>query len=96
MQREDALKILRDFKEKHGSEYGLTAIGLFGSVARGSANDASDIDVVFETDRPNLFRASRMRQELERRMGCHVDLVRLRERMNPRLRARIERDVHFA
>ena len=96
MQRDDALRILRDFKEKHGAEYGLTAIGLFGSVARGAAGDSSDVDVVFQTDNPNLFRASRMRLELERMMGCHVDVVRLRDRMNPRLKARIERDAHYA
>jgi predicted nucleotidyltransferase len=96
MQRDDALRILREFKEKHGDEFYLTAIGLFGSVAREEANDLSDIDVVFKTTRPNLFRASRMRLELERLMGRHVDLVRLRDRMDPRLKARIEHDAHFA
>lgn len=96
MTREEALAILKRFKDLHGDEYELKAIGLFGSVARGSATDDSDIDVVFETDRPNLFRASRMRQELEAMMGRRVDVVRLRERMNPHLRQRILRDARYA
>ena len=96
MTRDEALAILKRFKERHGAEYGLTAIGLFGSLARDAATEDSDIDVVFQTERPNLFRASRMRQELETMMGRRVDIVRLRDRMNPHLKQRILRDARYA
>jgi predicted nucleotidyltransferase len=93
--REDLLTILHQFKRDRAQEHGVAEIGLFGSVARGEADEDSDVDIVFVTDSPNLFRTSRMRQELEEVMGCHVDIIRLRERMNPRLKARIQREARF-
>lgn len=93
--RESVLAKLRDFKERHGEEYGLRTIGVFGSFARDEAREDSDIDIVFDTSMPNLFRASRMRQDLEELLGRHVDVVRFREDMNPRLRERIRREAHY-
>lgn len=95
MKRDEAFEILRRFKRGRAQEYALRRIGVFGSVARDEAGETSDVDVVFETDEPDLLRASCMRQELEEVFGCHVDIIRLRERMNPRLRARIERDARY-
>lgn len=95
LQPDEVLAILRRFKNSRGESYGITRIGVFGSVARGEPGPDSDIDVVYETDRPNLFRASHMRQELEELMGRHVDVVRLRAHMNPRLKARIQREARY-
>lgn len=95
IRRDDVLAILRRFKEVRGASYGIARIGVFGSAARGDPKPDSDIDIVYETDRPNLFRASHMRQELEEWMGRHVDVIRLRSRMNPRLKARIQREAHY-
>ncbi len=95
VQRDNVLEILRRFKEDRGETYGITRIGVFGSVARGDSRSGSDIDIVYETDTPNLFRASHMRQELEEMMGRHVDVIRLRQHMNPRLRARIKREACY-
>jgi predicted nucleotidyltransferase len=92
---EDVLDRLRAFKECHQTEYALIALGVFGSFARGQAYASSDVDVVFETSEPNLFRTSRMRQELEDLIMRRVDIVRLRERMNPRLRQRILQEVRY-
>ena len=96
IQQDDVMAILRRFKEGRGETYGIKKIGVFGSVARGDPKRDLDIDIVYETDTPNLFRTSHMRQELEELMGRHVDVVRLRSHMNPRLKARIEREAHYA
>ncbi|MDN5935873.1 MAG: nucleotidyltransferase family protein [Nitrosospira sp.] len=95
IQRDDVLAILRRFKEVCGESYGIARIGVFGSVARGDPKPDSDIDIVYETDMPNLFRASHMRQELEALMGRHVDVIRLRPHMNPKLKARIQREARY-
>ncbi len=68
---------------------------MFGSVARDEAGEESDVDVVYATDSPNLFRAARMRQELEAILHRPVDVVRWRERINPRLKARIAREAVY-
>lgn len=86
---EDVLARLKLFKENHQKEYHLISLGIFGSFARGQAQQESDVDVVFETDQPNLLRTSRMKLDLEELMARRVDVVRLREHMNPHLKKRI-------
>ena len=85
--------LLKTFKEQHAEEYHLRALGYFGSCARNEANEDSDVNIVFETDAPNLFRTSRMRLDLEELLGRSVDVVRLRECMNPRMKARVEKEA---
>ena len=92
---EDVLARLRAFKESRQTEYGLSSLGVFGSFARGQAQEESDVDVVFETSEPNLFRTSCMKQELEELLARRVEVVRLRERMNPRLKRRILREARY-
>ena len=87
--------LLRTFKEQHGEEYHLLALGYFGSYARNEATPDSDVDVVFQTDRPDLFITAMLRQDLETFLDHPVDVVRLRDAMNPRLRARIEREATY-
>ena len=62
MNRDEILAALHEFKRECGEQYGITAIGIFGSFARGDARKDSDVDIVFETTRPNLFRTAMMRQ----------------------------------
>ncbi len=87
--------LLATFKERHGQEYRLRALGYFGSYARNEATAESDVDIVFETEAPNLFRTSRMRQDLVEWLGRPVDVVRLRRMMNPRLKARIQKEAVY-
>jgi predicted nucleotidyltransferase len=92
---ESLLAKLRKFKERQGEEYGLRSIGIFGSFARGEAREDSDVDIVFETSAPNLFRTSRMRQDLEEFLGRPVDVLQLRGLTNPRLKARVEKEARY-
>ena len=87
--------LLRTFKEQHAEEYHLLALGYFGSYARNEATPTSDVDVVFQTDRPDLFITAMLRQDLETFLDHPVDIVRLRDSMNPRLKARIEREAIY-
>ena len=76
-------------------KYGVTRIGIFGSVARDDASQQSDVDIVYEMSRPNLFTVVHLKEELENVLHRPVDLVRYRERMNPLLKKRIERDCVY-
>ena len=87
--------LLAMFKERHGKEYRLRALGYFGSYARNAATPASDVDIVFDTDAPNLFMTAMMKQDLEELLGCPVDLLQLRGLTNPRLKARIEKEAVY-
>ena len=73
-------------------KYGLTRIGIFGSVARGEQTANSDVDVCYEGQAPSLLTLDKIQTELEQLLDCKVDLVRVRHNMNSLLRQRILRD----
>jgi hypothetical protein len=87
--------LLKDFKERHGAEYRLRALGYFGSYALNTATSESDVDIVFDTDAPNLFMTAMMKQDLEKLLGCPVDVLQLRGLTNSRLKARIEKEAVY-
>jgi uncharacterized protein len=95
LRRSEVLEILSRHKAEFAARYDITSLGIFGSVARDEADDESDVDVVYETNSPNLFRAVHMKRELEALLQRRVDVVRWRERINPRLKARIAQEAVY-
>ena len=89
------MDILQRFKEEHGSEYGITRIGIFGSVARNEHTEESDVDVVVEAPVMGLFSRMGIKYKLEEMMGVPVDVVRKSEYMRTRFKARIEKEVIY-
>jgi predicted nucleotidyltransferase len=87
--------LLTTFKQHHGAEYRLRALGYFGSYARGGATPESDVDIVFDTDAPNLFLTAMLKQDLEKLLNRPVDVLQLRGLTNPRLKARIEKEAVY-
>ena len=86
------IKLLRQFKEQNAVKYGITKLGLFGSVARGEQDEDSDVDIYLESEPHSLFTMAHIKEELQELLGCRVDIVRLREQMNLLLRKRIEKE----
>ncbi|MBM9464919.1 nucleotidyltransferase family protein [Aeromicrobium sp. YIM 150415] len=57
-------------------QYGLAHVRVFGSVARGDADDESDVDLLFECpEGMGLLTMSRVERELSEILGVAVDLV---------------------
>ncbi len=90
-----ALEILRQFMQESGDRYGILKLGVFGSVARDEAKDDSDVDVVISLETPDPYFIVHIKEALEQRLGCHVDIVRLRDKMNSFLKQRIEREAFY-
>lgn len=95
MNRELILNFLAEHKHDLERDFSGTRIGLFGSFARGEARDVSDIDIVVELKKPDLFYLIGIKQTIEEAFGSKVDVVRLRQNMNLALKKRIERDVIY-
>ena len=56
--------------------YGIERVSLFGSYARGEANDESDIDLYIDKGHlRSLIQYFLFVNELEKSLGCHVDVV---------------------
>lgn len=95
MQRDEVLHLLARFRDRRGRELGITRIGIFGSLARSEATDASDVDVVVELERPDLLLLVGIKQELEELLQRPVGVVRYREHMNSLLKKRIDRKAVY-
>lgn len=87
--------LLRAFKERYAGQYHLLALGYFGSYARDEARADSDVDIVFDTDRPNLFKTAMMKQDLEAWIGRPVDVLQLRGLANSRLKERVQKEAVY-
>jgi hypothetical protein len=56
--------------------YGIQSLGVFGSYARNEATDESDIDICVEKGAlRSLLQYFAFVQELENKLGCHVDVI---------------------
>lgn len=95
MNRSEILKILELYKNENSEKYGIKKIGIFGSYARDLATANSDIDIVIETQEPDLYTLVHIKEELEKLFNRSVDIVRNREKMNPYLKKRIEKDAQY-
>lgn len=79
--REDILQTAR--------KYGAYNVRVFGSVARGEADEKSDIDLLVDMEKGrSLFDLGGLLMDLQDLLGCDVDVVTekgLRERIRERV-----------
>lgn len=87
--------LLKAFKEQKGEHFHLTALGYFGSYARGEARPDSDVDIVFQTDYPNLLTTVALQLELTELLNRPVDILCYRPSLSPRLKARIDQEAVY-
>ncbi len=95
MERNEIIRTLRSFIEMNRDRYKIIRIGVFGSAARDSMNEQSDIDVVVELGKPDLFYLIGIKQDLEEKFHRPVDIVRYRDRMNAFLKKRIDKEAVY-
>jgi hypothetical protein len=92
MSHSEVLRILKAFKERYASQYGILAVGIFGSVARDEWQESSDVDVVVKLKKQDLFNMIGIKQDLEEMLHRHVDVISYREQMNSFLKNRIDKE----
>ncbi len=94
LQRSKVLEILYQLKPLLAERYGVTSLGIFGSVARDQATEVSDVDVVVEMA-PDLFAMVHLKEHLQNALQVPVDIVRYRTTMSPMLKQRIDQEVVY-
>jgi len=93
--RDEILSTLQKFKDEYTDKYGILALGIFGSVARGEADETSDVDIVVRLQKSDLFILVGIKNELEERLHMSVDIVTYRDAMNQFLKTRINREAVY-
>lgn len=81
--------------EQRLRQQGVSALYLFGSTARDQADEASDIDLLFEYDSASkfdLFDQAGVYLDIKDALGREVDLVS-RRTLRPSLRNRVESEL---
>ena len=92
MKRDEILDYLTNHKDEFATKYQISKLALFGSFAKGENREGSDIDIAIDTKVSDYFLLYDFKESLESAFGTKVDIVRLREKMNPSLKRQIQKD----
>ena len=86
----ELLGILREHLPDLRRRYGVDSLSVFGSVARGSALEGSDLDLLirFQSGPPGLLRFLELESHLAELLEADVDLV-METALKPSLKDRI-------
>lgn len=75
MTKEIIISTLREAFPYLESTYGVSKIALFGSFAKGTPKDSSDVDLLVELNRPLGLKFMDMADYLEGKLGRKVDIL---------------------
>ncbi len=95
MKPDEIFKVFRTHRTEL-IQFGVKDLAIFGSVARETATESSDVDILVEFDRPiGLFEFVRLKLTLEKWIGQPIDLV-TPDALHPALRDRILKEAIHA
>jgi len=92
--KEYILNFLKAHKQELQNNYALTKIGLFGSYAKDTANDNSDIDIVIQSTKKDFFLRDDLKKYLEDNFKIPVDVGYL-DSFRQYYKAQIEKDIIY-
>ncbi|MDE7456171.1 MAG: nucleotidyltransferase family protein [Prevotella sp.] len=88
---QEYIDLLKQHAAELNSQFGITSMRLFGSVARNEHREGSDIDL-FVTMPPKFYNHILAAQYLEELLGCPVDLIQDHKNIRQFFKEQIERD----
>lgn len=96
MTRNEIMDLLTQHKAELRQTYGVQEIALFGSYARQSAREDSDIDIAVELDddKKTLTNFFGLKRFLEERLGMRIDLG-IKSAMKPLVRKAAQEEMLY-
>jgi predicted nucleotidyltransferase len=92
---QNILQTLRSRMPELQKKYPIGKLGVFGSYARGDANEKSDIDIAVEIIGPMGLSFVAMANEIEDLLGKKTDVVPLRS-IKPQYLKSVQKDIVYA
>lgn len=94
--KEQITEFIRAHKDEFLENYGVSKIGLFGSIVRSEETEVSDIDIAIEMEpgKKNLHNFLAFKRYLEGELGRPVDLG-IESAMKPLVREMIEKEIMY-
>ncbi|MGA1865532.1 MAG: nucleotidyltransferase family protein [bacterium] len=75
MDKDEVIRLMREHFGFLMTEYGISRIGIFGSVVKGNMTEDSDLDIVVEFKKPIGFKFNKLVEYLENLFGRKVDVL---------------------
>jgi len=94
MNKEYILNFLTTHKQELQNNYALTKIGLFGSYAKNTANETSDIDIVIQSTKKDFFLRDDLKEYLENTFKVPVDVGYI-DSFRQYYKSKIENDIIY-
>jgi len=93
MRKDKVMTMLDAHKVTLSERFGVTGLALFGSTARDTAGEGSDVDILVSFDGPATSkRYFGVQFYLEDLLGCSIDLV-TDKALRPEFRPYVEKDA---
>lgn len=90
--KEECISILQHCKSHLQEEYGVTALAIFGSVARDENRDGSDVDILVEMP-PKIYKLNALKEYLESLLKTSVDIIRKHSHMSAKFLTQLSKDA---
>ncbi|MCM2266024.1 MAG: nucleotidyltransferase family protein [Desulfuromonadales bacterium] len=95
MTREEILVFLTDHKAEMAERFGVTSLGIAGSIARGDATENSDIDIIVDLQSRNKFRSFfGLLHYLQDALPHKIDLA-TEASLKPLVREQVMKDIRY-
>jgi predicted nucleotidyltransferase len=91
----DLIRRIEEIRSELTRRFTVRRIGVFGSFARGSAGQESDVDILVELTEPTFDNYMDLKFYLENILSRPADLV-MADTVKPRLKPIIEQEVIYA
>lgn len=94
MNKEQIIDFLTTHKQELQKKFSLTKIGLFGSYAKDSATEDSDIDIAIESSKKDFFLREDLKEYLENHFKKSVDIGYI-DSIRKYYKNKIEKDIIY-
>jgi predicted nucleotidyltransferase len=94
MTKNNILDFLKSNKQELEKRFFITKIGLFGSYAKDTANENSDIDIIIQSTKKDFFLREDLREYLELNLKKNVDVGYL-DSIRAYYKNKIEKDIIY-
>ena len=98
MDKIEVIRLIHEHSDVLMNEYGISRIGIFGSILKGTMTEDSDLDIVVEFNKPIGFKFNSLVEYLEYLLGRKVDVLTKEGIKNIRVKevaANIERTLAY-
>jgi predicted nucleotidyltransferase len=95
MNTAELIEKLKQEKPILSEKFSVEEIAIFGSYARNTQTDASDIDLLVKLKEPKINNLAGLLNYLEEKLKKHIDITTKHKYLTPRFLSRLEKEIIY-